>query len=389
MNETWWVKQEQLDGGQRAVIDLPLGESHLIVGPPGSGKTNLLLLRASQMVRSGKPNVLVLTFTRTLREFISTGGAHYAFSVDNVKTLNRWHLEFLREHGVTPETDSDFATERKKRLKQMHEIVNNKQLSSQYNAIILDEAQDYLIEEIELFFILAEVVFAAADLRQHIYPDDDNSGSTLEKRFPKVDRLKHHYRNGKKICLLADELAKGWNTFDPLSPTCMYDERRYPSSVAIHECTDLNEQVEQAVQGVRSQIKAYPEEYIGILCASRNSLKDVWALIQQSGIASQLVVQSAVDGYVAFEADKPVCISTIHGAKGLEFRAVHMLDSENIKRSPLNRNIAYTGITRSKTSLSFYHSKALPAYLDSALSVIRGPVKQAKLADLFGGTKNA
>ncbi len=74
MNETWWVKQEQLDEGQKAVIDLPLDQSHLIVGPPGSGKTNLLLLRGSQLVRSNKPNVLILTFTRTLREFVASRG---------------------------------------------------------------------------------------------------------------------------------------------------------------------------------------------------------------------------------------------------------------------------------------------------------------------------
>src|SRR5438445_11915500 len=100
MNETWWVKQEQLDAGQRAVIDLPLDESHLILGPPGSGKTNLLLLRGSQLVRSGKPNLLILVFTRTLREFVATGGDHYALCVDNIKTLNSWHFDFLREHGV-------------------------------------------------------------------------------------------------------------------------------------------------------------------------------------------------------------------------------------------------------------------------------------------------
>src|ERR1043165_8641782 len=123
MNETWWVKHEQLDVGQRGIIDLPLGQSHLIVGPPGSGKTNLLLLRGSQLVRSKKPNVLVLTFTRTLREFISTGGQHYAFSTENVKTLNSWHYEFLRERGVAPAKDKDFDIERKARLAQIQEIV--------------------------------------------------------------------------------------------------------------------------------------------------------------------------------------------------------------------------------------------------------------------------
>src|SRR5437763_16251843 len=112
MNETWWVKPNQLDARQKAVIDLPLDQSHLILGPPGSGKTNLLLLRGSQLVRSGKRNVLVLVFTRTLREFVATGGNNYAFGADKIKTLNSWHYDFLREHGVSPEKDDDFTKER-------------------------------------------------------------------------------------------------------------------------------------------------------------------------------------------------------------------------------------------------------------------------------------
>ena len=95
MNNTWWVKQDQLDQRQRAVIDLPLSASHLILGPPGSGKTNLLLLRASQMVLSGKPNILVVVFTRTLREFLVTGSSRYEFPADNIVTLSGWSSQFL------------------------------------------------------------------------------------------------------------------------------------------------------------------------------------------------------------------------------------------------------------------------------------------------------
>src|SRR5260370_22590513 len=169
MNETWWVKPEQLDDRQKAVIDLPLGESHLILGPPGSGKTNLLLLRGAQLVLSGKPNVLILTFTRTLREFVATGGQRYPFGVEKIKTLNRWHFEFLREQGIPPEKDKDFMKERQKRLAQIQQVVAQRQISGQYDAIILDEGQDYLPGEIDVFLQLGDAVFAAADSRQHIY----------------------------------------------------------------------------------------------------------------------------------------------------------------------------------------------------------------------------
>ncbi len=183
MNDTWWVKPEQLDEQQKAVIDLPSDQSHLILGPPGSGKTNLLLLRGAQLVLSGKPNVLILTFTRTLREFVATGGQRYPFGVEKIKTLNRWHFDFLREHGISPESDKDFTAERQKRLAQIQQVVAQRQLSGQYDAIILDEGQDYLPGEIDVFLKLGDAVFAAADSRQHIYPMEGVASTELEKRF--------------------------------------------------------------------------------------------------------------------------------------------------------------------------------------------------------------
>jgi superfamily I DNA/RNA helicase len=384
MNETWWVKHDQLDEQQRAVIDLPLDESHLILGPPGSGKTNLILLRASQLVRLRKSNLLVIVFTRALREFIATGGQNYAFGTENIKTLNRWHFDFLRAHGEKPETDSDFSKERQKRLEQIQQVITREKLSGFYNAVILDEAQDYLPGELDIFFQLGEVVFAAADSRQHIYPEGIASNG-LEERFPNVYSLKHHYRNGQKICRVADELSKSWGRFDPLFPTCNYKEKLFPSSVTIHQSANLETQVEEAVVSLERQMKAYPDEYLGILCPSRACLKAVWNVVQSSRIAGRTVLQSADEGYVPFEAEKPICLCTIHGAKGLEFRTVHLLDAENMKRSPLNRNIAYTAVTRAKTSLSIYHSQPIPGYFDSALSVVRSPVKPVKIEDLFGG----
>jgi hypothetical protein len=50
----------------------------------------------------------------------------------------------------------------------------------------------------------------------------------------------------------------------------------------------------------------------------------------------------------------------------------------------VHRNLAYTAITRAKTSLSIYHDAALPGYLEAGLIAARGGVIQKpKLTDLF------
>jgi predicted NACHT family NTPase len=70
----WWAKREQLDVHQLDLIEnTPLSGNYLVVGPPGSGKTNVLLRRAQFVRTQNLPNILVLTFTRALTEFVRTG----------------------------------------------------------------------------------------------------------------------------------------------------------------------------------------------------------------------------------------------------------------------------------------------------------------------------
>ena len=45
MEETWWTRPEQLDKYQAQVVALPHDSDHLVTGPAGSGKTNLLVSR--------------------------------------------------------------------------------------------------------------------------------------------------------------------------------------------------------------------------------------------------------------------------------------------------------------------------------------------------------
>ena len=70
----WWAKRDQLDPHQvRLIEETDLNSDNLVVGPPGSGKTNILLRRAQFLRLQSRPNVVVLIFTRALTEFLRTG----------------------------------------------------------------------------------------------------------------------------------------------------------------------------------------------------------------------------------------------------------------------------------------------------------------------------
>jgi predicted AAA+ superfamily ATPase len=55
MESSWWKDISQLDEEQKKVISLDDDADHLVIGPPGCGKTNLLLLRASYLHKRGLP----------------------------------------------------------------------------------------------------------------------------------------------------------------------------------------------------------------------------------------------------------------------------------------------------------------------------------------------
>ena len=59
----WWIDESQLKGNQLDVLDIELNRNLAIFGPPGSGKTNLIMLRANHLNIAENPEFYVVTYT--------------------------------------------------------------------------------------------------------------------------------------------------------------------------------------------------------------------------------------------------------------------------------------------------------------------------------------
>lgn len=382
MNETWWRESKQLRDEQRSVINLPPDSSHLLVGPPGSGKTNLLLLRANYLYLAGHKNILVLVLTRTLQEFIAAGGTNYKFPVDKVKTTRRWQIDFLREYNERVDLSGNFQDQREKILEKIESIIHDRHLGQLYDTILIDEAQDLLPAEVALFRGLSRHIFATADPQQKIYSIPD-SFPAVKESIDKVHRLQYHYRIGENICRLADALQRGNPDHHPLSGFCNYDEAARPSSVELKEVKDFEKQIEMALDLLPSQLEAYPEELIGMMCPSKETTLRTWDRVRSSEFGKIAVLQGAGEN-APFGPETRLCVSTLHSAKGLEFRAAHVLGCESLEAGPYSLNLTYTAVTRTKTSLTMYYSQHVPGFLEQAFADLELEHDTPSIDDIFG-----
>lgn len=372
MNQTWWKSSKDVDPDQLRIYSLPPAGKHLVMGPPGSGKTNIMLLRAIYLARGGKPNLKILTFSRSLVEFIRSGvRANGLIQEDRIQTVASWQIRLFADltgksfQFTEPDDHDQCRLERGAQLKQ---AIEHRQLPhNYYDALLIDEAQDLLAEEVNAFARLSENLFFVADSRQRIY--QANEGIDAVRALGVIEHdLKYHYRIGRKICVAADRALP--STGPSLSEFCQYDELSLPSSVGIRACDSRSDQMRAIFQRLETQLRAYPGEWIGIVTPKNSLLEELEDFARGTKYEALLTVHRKGDR--SFDPDRPIVAMTAHSAKGAEFRAVHIYAAEEFGHR-YRREIGFTMITRAKTAVDCYYTNNVEGSLLAAFAEERVP----------------
>lgn len=364
MSNTWWRDVNELVREQLDLLDVAPEESLLISGPPGSGKTNLLLLRANQLFLGDHPNLYVVVFGSLLKNFIQLGGSQYKFPADKVVThTNLFKLILRLEDADFDDRGMDLTVARQQRANRLEELITAGRIGAQFDALLLDEAQDYTSQEIRILSQLTDVLVATADTRQKIYDVDDCS-KVLADSVSVTHKLTFHFRNGRDICRVADGINKGYPNYEPMLPHSNYNEADYPSEAVPKHGLTLEEQIEAMISQIRDQRIAYPEDLIGILTPRNEELDIIEIELNQAGFGALVTRANASN---RFDPSRPIWLSTLTAAKGLEFRTVHILALDYLARMrSVQKRLIFTGVTRAKTALTLYWHERVPGYLESA-----------------------
>jgi superfamily I DNA/RNA helicase len=368
MTTAFWIEDDQLDQDQRmAVKDLPYDGSFLLTGPAGSGKTNVLLLRAKWLTLKKKTNFKIVVFTASLKNFIERGCAQYGVDPKSVTTQMALFRSILDEYSVPYESSGDFETDRTMLAGGVKSLLDSNQLSNDYCATLLvDEAQDYTDTELLVFRGLTRRLFLIADSRQSIYKQTHTPG-LLERLVQQRVDLRFHYRSGLRLCKVADAIRSSSADVVRVQDHSRYPESIVPSSVEVTRCDTFADQIQEILRNVEGQLDLYSDELIGVLFPKREQVEIFRASLASSGLPVERVWSD-----------------TMHSAKGWEFRAVHLGGCEALYRmGGVQKRLVYTALLRGKTSARLYYSGNVPGYLVEAMSVLDPPAPDPAMKDLF------
>lgn len=358
---------------------IPIG-NYMVTGIPGSGKTVILLSRAIYLIKEN-PNwkVLILTYNKSLSCKISSKIDKFAeiFKNDiNNKNINLENIEVRHFHEETKRLSMD---ERKpidmdSNTWFSEEVVKiaNKNATETYDAILIDEYQDFRMSWIELCVKLCKTytldktgkevknIFLAGDRLQSIYNNKDISWRSIGIDMRGRSKLlKTSYRSAKQHMSLALDFLR---MDEELKEEV---DRFYQDDSEDNNLGALNSGSVEFISGNYSIIgdkinelknQGYKNEDFLILAASKNICLDIKSKSSEL-IKYEMEFVKDLDNS---NIQDNIILTTYHSSKGLEAKVVFLTTIDRIYSGndigdKLKRKTAYVGITRASEKL-YVHS---------------------------------
>jgi superfamily I DNA/RNA helicase len=353
---------DALSTEQEDVLDIPLGQSSLIVGPPGTGKTVMAIYRAEALHKAGH-ETLLLMYNRLLSTY--TKSAVKQRKIDGaVATYHSWFPRLWKGHyGVEPPRVDQWTFDWQAcRMQLLEDPLPQRNIH-----ILVDEGQDMPRQFYMVLSLVAASLTVFADENQRIASDQ----STIEeiREVMGIDKdevrtLRRNYRNTRPIAQFAASFYTGLRSGIPdLPPSSARGEKPL-----LYNYDNLYQELDAVVTYERN----FPDHTIGVLVPYQATVRKVYNRLKDK-TKNPVQVYLSQDPREAklptINFAKPgVKIVTHQSAKGLEFHAVFLPELNTYRGDPKaddTRMKMYVLSSRAKRVLHIgYTGEGVPEHVD-------------------------
>ena len=350
----------------KIVTDKEFNNKKLILSCAGSGKTLIITARICYMIfklKCNPENFILATFNRNAAEEMNKRICNYiGFNEVNCGTFHSLGLRLLKKYDYMFLDDEYHIDETQIIFLNFLKSERSNILKEKIKYIFVDEFQD--INEIQLKIIIelskfCIQLFVVGDDLQNIYSfrgSDNNIILNIKKYFSKIviDKMTLNYRSTPEIINLANEIQKqNSNNFKKeIIPT---NEKFTKPKLFVFDT--LSQEINNIVTSIISDLKkGFKRIDIAILCRTNMPLYFIEEQLQKCGIKNKIL---NTENYLS----NCISLSTIHSAKGLEWKKVYLVGmNQSYFPSPKadieeERRLFYVAVTRAKYHLHISFNK--------------------------------
>jgi superfamily I DNA/RNA helicase len=341
---TWLIPRNELTQDQLRAIDFDTAKNRMILGGPGSGKTQVLLHRAKylrDLLKCSDDDYRIFVYTSVLSTFVKHSLTVLGIPETSVSTVDKWCMDYYRSQigGRLPWKNKSFDFDAIRDA-----VIGSASASREklYRYVLVDEAQDLTPELLATLRQVSEHVTVCADQKQQLY----DTGSSIEQILTSIGIQKSNISliETFRCCPYIVEVAAGLIENSAEREAYLNQARSSQSErekLVYYLASSAEDETTKLADAIRGRLTR--GERIAVLFPQKRQ-----AFGYAKGL-SELGLEVENPDQVDFSTSKPKLLP-YHSAKGLTFDSVflpRLLDDAfyhtNLDRK---RKQLFVGITR-------------------------------------------